>query len=325
MSQAPRSRARSMGALASRWPVTTFTVIVLALAGLVMLAGLPAETTPFALVVVIPLSAMITAALVGGRPMVGGLFSRIIKWRVAPRWYVAAIGIPLAAALAIDLVGLIAGQADLDMLVSALTVNALLVPLVVFLPAVFEEFAWRGFAVEVMVERGAGFATAALGVGLVFTAIHLPLYLPGQLYDQLPIWPGVLFLLGGAVLLTWIYLGSGHSSLLAAICHAALNGTVPLRWGLDDVWEWEVRGIMIGLIGLLILIVVSRRPLRPDQSASDHEAIKRRSRSRQGLFSGRPTHTSSTVQAAEPPAERQRRLGGGPGLREGAQRRHGKV
>ena len=82
-------------------------------------------------------------------------------------------------------------------LVSAVTPNALLVPVVVFLPALFEEFAWRGFAVEVMIERGSGFARAALGVGLVFTAIHLPLYLPGQLYDYLPVWPGIVFLLGG--------------------------------------------------------------------------------------------------------------------------------
>jgi membrane protease YdiL (CAAX protease family) len=268
MSQTRRSNASLVRRLTSRWPVATFSAIVLGLAGLVMLAGLDAEATPFALVLVIPLSATLTAALVGGRSMVRGLFARIVRWRVPARWYLAAIGIPLAAALMIDVAGLVAGEADLETLVGALTPNALLVPLVVFLPALFEEFAWRGFAVEVMVERGSGFAKAALGVGLVFTAIHLPLYLPGQLFDHLPIWPGVLFLLGAAVLLTWIYLGSGRSSLLAGICHAALNGTVPLRWGLDEVWEWQVRGILIGMIGLVILVLVRNGPVGPVRPAN---------------------------------------------------------
>ncbi len=272
MSKTRRSDTSLLRRVTGRWPVATFSAIVLGLAGLVMLAGLDAETTPFALVLVIPLSAILTAALVGGRSMVRGLFARIVRWRVPARWYLAAIGIPLAAALMIDLAGLVAGEADLETLVGALTLNALLVPLVVFLPALFEEFAWRGFAVEVMVERGSGFAKAALGVGLVFTAIHLPLYLPGQLFDHLPIWPGVLFLLGAGVLLTWIYLGSGRSSLLAGICHAALNGTVPLRWGLDEVWEWQVRGIVIGLIGVVILVLVRNGPVGPAGPANSYDS-----------------------------------------------------
>ena len=242
--------------IARRWPVLTFSSLVLGAAGVVFLVGLSADATPFALVVIIPLGAIVTAALVGGRPMVRGLFTRITRWRVAPRWYAAAIGFPLAVALVIDLAGLVTGQADLDALVGALTLDALIVPLVVFLPALFEEFAWRGFGVEVMLERGAGFARAAIGIGVVFTAIHLPLYLPGQLHEGLPIWPGILFLLGSAVLLSWVYIGSGRSSLLAGLCHMALNGTVPLRWGLDDTWEWYARGIVVGLLGVGILVAL---------------------------------------------------------------------
>lgn len=242
--------------IAHRWPVLTFSALVLVAAGTVFLAGLPAETTPFALVVIIPISAIVTAALAGGRRDVRGLFSRITRWRAAPRWYAAAIGIPVALALAIDLAGLVTGQASLATLVDAVTLDALIVPLVVLLPALFEEFAWRGFGVEMLLDRGYGFTRAAVGIGIVFTAIHLPLYLPGQLHEGLPIWPGILFLLGSAVLLTWIYVGSGHSALLAGICHTALNATVPLRWGLDDTWEWQARGIVVGLAGLGILTAV---------------------------------------------------------------------
>ncbi len=242
----------------ARWPVLTFTVIVLALGGLVFLAGLPREVTPFALVIVIPIAAVVSAWFVGGVAMVRGLFSRIVRWRVPIRWYVLAIGIPLLGTLAIDAAGIVLGQASLDEVVGAVTATAIIVPLVVFLPALFEEFAWRGFGVEIMLERGHGFASAALGIGIVFTAIHLPLYLPGQLYDSLPLWPVVLILLGYAVFLAWIYVGSGRSSLMAGIGHAALNGFVPLTAGLDEVWVWQVRGVIFALIGLAILVLVGR-------------------------------------------------------------------
>jgi hypothetical protein len=49
-------------------------------------------------------------------------------------------------------------------------------------------------------------------VGLLFVIPHLFLYLPGQLYDNLPIWPLPLLLLSASVLYTWVYVGSGVPS-----------------------------------------------------------------------------------------------------------------
>jgi hypothetical protein len=251
--------------LARRWPVATFTVIVLALGGLVVVAGLERELTPFVLVIVIPVAAIVSAWLVGGTAMVRGLFSRVVRWRVPVRWYVIAIGIPLVGTLTIDAAAILVGQASLDEVVGGVTMSAIVVPFVVFLPAVLEEFAWRGFGVEIMLERGHPLAVAAVAIGVVFTAIHVPLYLPGQLYEDLPLWPVFLILMGYAVLLAWIYDGSGRSALLAGIGHAALNGFVPLTAGVDETWVWEARGIVFGLIGLAVLgLILTRKPgLRP--------------------------------------------------------------
>jgi membrane protease YdiL (CAAX protease family) len=143
------------------WPVSTFVVIVFGLTALVMLAGLGRETTPFGLVLVIPFAAMLAAWLVGGRSMVRGLFKRIARWRVPARWYVLALGIPILGVLAIDLVGIVLGQTDATTIIDSLDASVLLVPLVVLLPALFEEFAWRGYGVEVMLQRGASFARAS--------------------------------------------------------------------------------------------------------------------------------------------------------------------
>lgn len=255
-----------------RWPVVTFAVIVLALTTLVMAAGLAREITPFALVIAIPIAAIVSAWLVGGPAMVRGLFTRITRWRVPARWYVIAIGIPLLGTLAIDLAAVVVGEASLNDVVGGLSASVVIVPLVVLLPALFEEFAWRGFGVETMLERGHSLAVAAVSVGILFTAVHLPLYLPGQLYEDLPLWPVFLTLMGYAVLLAWIYDGSGRSSLLAGIGHASLNGFVPLTAGVDTVWVWQARGVVFALIGIAILwLMTMRGPARdtggrPDDS-----------------------------------------------------------
>ena len=182
------------------------------------------------------------------------------------RWYVWAIGIPLGGTLLIDVAGLLTGQASLGELAAAVTPAALLVPLVVLLPAFFEEIGWRGFGVQTATDEGWSPALAALGVGLVFVTIHLPLYLPGQIYDELPMWPVPLMLLGYAAFLSWIYLGAGGSVLIAAIGHAVANGATPLTWGLDPVWVWQARGVIFGLIGIVFFIVLatSGRALQGD-------------------------------------------------------------
>jgi membrane protease YdiL (CAAX protease family) len=224
--------------------------------------------TPFALVIVIPVAAIASAWLVGGTSTVRGLFARVVRWRVPLRWYVLAVGIPLLGTLAIVAAGVLLGQAGPDDIVGGLTASAIVVPLVVILPALFEEFAWRGFGVEMMLERGHSFAVAALGIGVVFTVIHVPLYLPGQLYEGLPLWPLFLILMGYAVVLAWIYVGSGRSSLLAGISHAALNGFVPLTAGLAEVWVWQARGIIFALIGVAIPVIMGRRPMPQEAPAA---------------------------------------------------------
>jgi hypothetical protein len=52
----------------------------------------------------------------------------------------------------------------------------------------------------------------------------------------------------GAVLLTWIYLRTAGSVLVAGLTHGALNATVPLTWRLDDAWVWQARAGIIGVI-----------------------------------------------------------------------------
>jgi membrane protease YdiL (CAAX protease family) len=187
------------------------------------------------------------SAASGGRAAVVRLTHRLIRACVGARWYLPAIGIPVVEKVAVDLVGTLLGVTTPTRLVTALTASALVVPLVVLVPAMLEELGWRGFGVQTAVERGHSPAWAALAAGAAFLALHVPLYLPGQLYAGLPFWPLPITVLASSLLLTWIYLRTG-SVLLTGLMHAPFDATVPLTWGLEAGWAWKARAIILLLI-----------------------------------------------------------------------------
>jgi membrane protease YdiL (CAAX protease family) len=247
-----------------------FAVLVLGLEAATFLARLDRDVVPFVLVLVPPVAALLVAAARGGSSDVKRLFGRLGRWRVGWSWYAAALGIPLAEKLIVDLSGIALGETTPARLVDALTGPAFVVPFVVVLPAILEEFGWRGFGTQAAADDGHSPAWAALVVGVIFVVLHVPLYLPGQLYDGLPFWPLPIALLAGSVLLTWIYLRTG-SVLLAGLMHACLNATVPLTWGLDAVRVWQVRAVVLTVIAIAVVFVDGWRwwlsPTGPEQGA----------------------------------------------------------
>jgi uncharacterized protein len=253
----PPALARRFLARPSR-RLATFAVVVLALEAATVLAGLGRDATPFVLVLIPPVAALLVSATGGGTAAVKSLFGRVGRWGVRWPWYLAAIGIPVIEKLLVDLGGVVFGATTPDRLVGALPASALVVPLVVLVPALLEEFGWRGFGVQTAVDAGRSPAWAAAVVGAVFVLLHVPLYLPGHIYDGLPWWPLPIILLAGAVLLTWIYLRTG-SALLAGLMHASLNATVPLTWGLDPAWVWQARAVALAAVAIVLVLVTGKR------------------------------------------------------------------
>jgi hypothetical protein len=147
--------------------LAAFTALVLALEAATVLAGPGRDVTPFVLVLIPPVAALLVAAAGGGGAAVKSLFGRMGRWRVGWPWYLAALGIPVIEKLVVDAAGILSGAATPDLLVGALTVSALVVPLVVLAPALLEEFGWRGFGVQTAVDGGRSPVWAAAVVGVV--------------------------------------------------------------------------------------------------------------------------------------------------------------
>lgn len=254
-------------ATVGRYRLVVFGALVVLFTVAVAAANLGRETAPFALVFVPAVAAVIAAAVADGASGIGRIFRRLARWRAAPRWYLAALGVPLAMWAGVGVGGWLAGDPpDLALGLSQVP----LVLLVVLLPAFIEEFGWRGYAVPAS-PRSWPLIVTALVVGVLFIIPHLALYLPGGLYENLPLWPLPLILLSGSILFTWVFVGSGGSAFLAALMHAAMNGLTPLSRGIDPVLEWQLHGIVVTIIAVMVVLVSRhyRRSRRADGAAED--------------------------------------------------------
>jgi membrane protease YdiL (CAAX protease family) len=190
---------------------------------------------------------------------------RILKWRLPLRWYLAAIGFPVALAIVASTLFALAGY-ELDVgLVGERA--AAFVPL--FLYCLFinggpEELGWRGFALPRLQERFSP-VRATLVLGTIWGLWHLPLLRVEDNADHdlatLPLIVMLIWTLGGFIAYAFTYtyaLNRTASVFLCMVLHAAYNtalGVVILRPADELVGNTYV-AISIALTGTLWLVAI---------------------------------------------------------------------
>lgn len=175
------------------------------------------------------LAGLIMIALADGRAGFKDLFSRLGKWRVAPRWYaVALLLVPVLVLIILYALSLF-DKAFIPAILAEENKASLIIIGVVMGLAVglFEEIGWTGFVIPRMRKRSGLLATGLI-VGLLWGAWHYPPFSPSAMdAGSLPpaVYIGVLlfsFLPAYRVLLVWIYEKTG-SLLLVVLMHAPLS------------------------------------------------------------------------------------------------------
>jgi membrane protease YdiL (CAAX protease family) len=177
-------------------------------------------------------AAILLTALLEGKEGLRRYRSRLLKWRVGPRWYaVALLSAPLAAmavlyALSLtsrDYLPRIATTDDRAFLVQFSILSALIV-------GIFIELGWTGFAVPKLSARY-GIAWTGLIVGLLWGAWQsfVVYWGGGDSPGTLPpafFFPAVLFtwLPSFRVLMTWVY-DRTESLLVAILMHVSFVAT----------------------------------------------------------------------------------------------------
>lgn len=186
---------------------------------------------------------------------------QVLRWRIRPRWYLAAVGIPPLVVAVVTLAYVALGNPlELPAVVRQVPLYAVPLVHVLGMGSVFlvgggqEELGWRGFALPRLLER-VDAVTASLVIGTVWGLWHLPLFmLEGSGQYGGPFVHYLVSTLALSVIFTWLYLGTGRSVLLAMILHASYNTatvylpgetpTTTLRWVFAAVW-WL---IALGLV-----------------------------------------------------------------------------
>ena len=242
----------------SRYPLLTFFGLVALLSWavvvpLVLAAGQPVLV---GLIAFTPApAAFLAAALTGGRPGLRELWRRTRLWRISPRWYLIAIGLPLLVHVAAASVSRLMG-APLSFPAGqflALTIFTLLL-------ASGEEIGWRGFAIPRMIARFSPLAAAIL-FGVLHAAFHLPMYLlplPSELRQASPFWLFILLTVGFSIPGIWLFNRTRGSVPIAILYHWAINMTVLLLSGAPRemiAWlipvSWMVTaGFILALVGV---------------------------------------------------------------------------
>jgi membrane protease YdiL (CAAX protease family) len=162
------------------------------------------------------LAAIIMATVTGGKAGVKALLSRVVLWRVGLPWYVIALGLPTVLSAATAGLSYLLG-ASKSIQVGALTV----LELVLFVLVVGEELGWRGYALPLLLEKRSA-VTASLILGVLWGLWHLPTFVvPGTPQYGLPLAAFVLLTIEYSILMTWVFLHTLGSVLIATLFHGA--------------------------------------------------------------------------------------------------------
>ncbi|WP_254765839.1 type II CAAX endopeptidase family protein [Salinilacihabitans rarus] len=178
----------------------------------------------------------------------------IVRWRVHPKWYAAAIGVPAAITLAAAAVAQFAGgPVDFGTFSPDVVTLGIGLVLATFLGGGQEELGWRGFAQPELQAR-LGATPAAVVVGILWGLWHLPLFFdPTTIHSQWSLPSQLAYFVGitgFSVLLAWVYNGSGGSILLAMLMHGAenaLGSLAPVQFEeivAGDVVDWEALTVL---------------------------------------------------------------------------------
>jgi uncharacterized protein len=201
------------------------------------------------------LAAIIMAAVTEGKAGVKALLRRLVVWRVGLPWYLIALGLPTVLSLATAALAYLVGATEF------VRVGALVpIELVLFVVVVGEELGWRGYALPQLLEKWC-LLMASLILGVLWGLWHLPTFLvPGTPQYGLPLSAFVLLTVEYSILMTWVFLHTRGSVLIATMFHGTINLSQGIfLGGVEGATRYWLLCIVYGVAALLVAFVLGLR------------------------------------------------------------------
>ena len=251
-----------------KYPITWFYILAFGISWLgmtsVVLAsqGIAPFYRPYFLVLSIfyaigpALAAVIVAQVAYDWAGVRDLLKGLIRWRVAPVWYIVAVLGPAVILITAQVITRLLG---LSVTIAMPQVNLSILGFTVnFLANTCEEIGWRGFALPRLQKRHNALV-ATLIVGTLWGLWHLPLFfLAGAMSDYPFFW--FISIVAAAFMYTWIYNSTKGSILLVALLHGSGNIASAFIPGVSPIIHALVNCVVaIVLIAVLGNVNLSRR------------------------------------------------------------------
>ena len=264
--------------------VLTFTIswggVLLVIGGAAGMTGMKAQDNPLfplallAMVAGPSVSGLLLTGLIDGKQGLRTLGSRLLKWRLATRWYAVAL---LAAPLVATAITLTFSRFSSEFLPGVFVADdgtaILMLGLVVGLTAgLFEEVGWTGFAIPRLQARHGVLATGLI-VGVLWSGWHLLVMVwgIGERAGTLPLAlfvmvDGLAGLPAFRVLMVLVY-DRTESLFLAVLMHVSLTATTliltPQTTGLPLLAYGLAFAAAIWVVIGLVAIVASRQRSQP--------------------------------------------------------------
>lgn len=240
-----------------------FCVLAIALTFAATLLPLPGEAVAVVMVFIPALLAISLTALSEGRKGVRSLVGKLGQWHISLKWVAMALGVALVIRLTMSLIALGLGMISTIQLRPGGPAQYITLAVIFFVFAIPEELGWRGYALPKLLERYTPLA-AGLIVGVLWGSLHLALLLPGMMNEGASPLATLLGLVGGSVLVTWLYVNSDGSIVLTTLFHAAQSFFVIVNEGLTGTQQaWLMAGVYLAAALIVVLATGSRLTRRP--------------------------------------------------------------
>lgn len=214
--------------------------------------------------------AVVVISATEGRAGLSNLLGRMLRVGVDVRWWLVAVGMPLAFGVVAILIYWaergappdLARFGEVDYLGQIGIGAALLLWLATY--GFGEEIGWRGFALQRMMTPTRWIQPAVI-IGVLWSFWHLPYFFFKPNFMALGAGGFVFFTLSitlGSLFMSWLYRGSGQSLLIVAVWHALFDFV-----SASPIAEGTANAVISGLVVAAVISILRAEARRARKAA----------------------------------------------------------